>query len=241
MGTKIKPYEDQSSGKKQQVEQMFDNIADTYDFLNHLLSIGIDRIWRKRAIRLLKQHSPSTVLDVATGTGDLAVEVWHKVKPKRVVGLDLSENMLDLGRKKAEEKGYAIEFQKGDSENLPYEDNTFEAATVAFGVRNFENLNKGLAEIQRVLKPEGILIVLEFSRPKVFPVKQLFQFYFNAILPLIGKLFSKDKRAYTYLPESVKVFPEGRNFEQEMQAAGFQNTTFEALTFGICSIYTGTK
>lgn len=223
------------------MEQMFDNIASTYDFLNRLLSMGIDKIWRKRTIRILKKHSPSSVLDVATGTGDLAMEIWHRVKPNRIVGLDLSENMLDLAREKAEYNKYPIEYQKGDSENLSFANNTFDAATVAFGVRNFENLSKGLSEIHRVLDQGGKLIVLEFSRPKVFPVKQVFQFYFHVILPLVGKLFSKDKRAYSYLPESVGVFPEGRDFTKEMEEAGFQNTTFEALTFGICTIYTGTK
>lgn len=220
---------------------MFDNIASTYDFLNRLLSMGIDKIWRKRTIRILKKHSPSSVLDVATGTGDLAMEIWHRVKPNRIVGLDLSENMLDLAREKAEYNKYPIEYQKGDSENLSFANNTFDAATVAFGVRNFENLSKGLSEIHRVLDQGGKLIVLEFSRPKVFPVKQVFQFYFHVILPLVGKLFSKDKRAYSYLPESVGVFPEGLDFTKEMEEAGFQNTTFEALTFGICTIYTGTK
>jgi len=241
VSTNTKPYQDQSTGKKQQVEQMFDNIASTYDFLNRLLSMGIDKTWRKRAIRILRRHESSSVLDVATGTGDLAMEIWHKVKPKRIAGIDLSENMLDLAREKAEAKKYPIEFQKGDAENLPFADNTFDAATVAFGVRNFENLGKGLADIHRVLEPGGKLVVLEFSRPKVFPVKQVFQFYFHGILPLIGKLFSKDQRAYSYLPESVGVFPEGSDFTRELEEAGFQNTTFDPLTFGICTIYTGTK
>ncbi len=220
---------------------MFNNIASTYDFLNHLLSMGIDKIWRKRAIRILRAHEPQSVLDVATGTGDLAIEVWRKIRPTYIKGVDLSENMLDLARLKAERHHYPIAFQKADAEDLPFEDNTFDAVTVAFGVRNFGDLDKGLAEIQRVLAKDGKIIVLEFSRPKIFPVKQLFQFYFHWVLPLVGKLFAKDNRAYEYLPESVGVFPEGREFTQELEKAGFQKTTFEALTFGICSIYTGIK
>lgn len=241
MGTKIKPYQEQGTGKKQQVEQMFDNIASTYDFLNHLLSMGIDKLWRKRAIRLLQRQAPSSVLDVATGTGDLAIEIWKKLEPGKVVGVDLSENMLDLARRKAEDNRHPIQFIKGDCEELPFEDNTFDAVTVAFGVRNFENLDRGLSEIQRVLTKDGTLVVLEFSQPKTFPVKQIFRFYFHVVLPFIGKLFSKDDRAYSYLPASVKEFPEGVNFLEKLNDAGFQNTTFEALTFGICSIYTGKK
>ena len=220
---------------------MFNNIASTYDFLNHLLSLGIDKIWRKRAIHILREHEANAVLDVATGTGDLAMEVWRKIQPASIKGIDLSENMLDLGREKAEKHNYPIAFQKADAENLPFEDNTFDTVTVAFGVRNFGDLDKGLAEIQRVLTRNGKIVVLEFSKPKVFPVKQLFQFYFHWVLPVVGKLFAKDNRAYEYLPESVGVFPEGREFTREMEKAGFQKTTFEALTFGICSIYTGIK
>lgn len=224
------------------MEQMFDNIAHRYDFLNHLLSLGIDRLWRKKTIQLLKPHEPKQVLDIATGTGDFAVAAT-KLNPDRIVGLDLSEEMLSHGRVKMQKKGLdeLIEMVKGDSEKLPYADNTFDAITVGFGVRNFENLEAGLAEMYRVLKPGGHVAILEFSRPTVFPVKQLFSFYFKVVLPVIGKWFSKDERAYTYLPESVAVFPEGADFLAILQRLGYKDTQCKRLTFGISSIYLGTK
>lgn len=230
-------------GKKQQVERMFDNIAHRYDFLNHFLSLGIDNIWRKKAINILKAVNPKSVLDIATGTGDVAFAVNKRLKPDTLIGLDLSEGMLKYAREKAKKRGLEdkIEFVKGDSENLEFQDNSFEGVIVSFGVRNFENLEKGLAEIYRVLKPGGKLVVLEFSKPKKFPVKNLYNFYFNNILPLWGKMISKDQSAYTYLPESVRAFPEGNEFCGIMQKTGFTKVEQKPLTFGICTIYSGIR
>ncbi len=221
---------------------MFDNVAGNYDFLNHFMSVGIDILWRKATIKSLKSIQPKIILDVATGTGDVAIEAMS-LKPDKIVGLDLSQKMLDLGIEKVKKRGLdkIISFQKGDSENLPFESNSFDAITVAYGVRNFENLDDGLAEMFRVLKPGGKLAVLEFSKPTVFPVKQFFNFYFNFVTPLIGKIFSDDQSAYTYLPESVKVFPVGLEFTDRLQKAGFKNNTCKQLTFGISSLYNGVK
>ena len=239
----ITPYKDNKSSKKEQVAQMFNNIARHYDFLNHFLSLGIDKIWRKKAIKCLKDISPNPViLDVASGTGDLAIAAL-KLNPEKVIGIDISEEMLNVGIKKIRRKGYqdTIELKKGDSENLEFENDFFEGITVAFGVRNFENLNKGLSEMHRVLKPGGKAVILEFSKPKVFPVKQIYNFYFKAILPLVGKIISKDNSAYTYLPESVNRFPERDLFINELEKVGFRNCTFMPLSFGIASIYVAVK
>ena len=239
----ITPYKDNKSGKKEQVAQMFNNIARHYDFLNHFLSFGIDKIWRKKAIKCLKDISPNPViLDVASGTGDLAIAAL-KLNPEKVIGIDISEEMLNVGIKKIRRKGYqdVIELKKGDSENLEFENDFFEGITVAFGVRNFENLNKGLSEMHRVLKPGGKAVILEFSKPKVFPVKQIYNFYFKAILPLVGKIISKDNSAYTYLPESVNRFPERDLFINELEKVGFRNCTFMPLSFGIATIYIANK
>jgi demethylmenaquinone methyltransferase/2-methoxy-6-polyprenyl-1,4-benzoquinol methylase len=238
----VKPYNAQG-GKKEQVSTMFDNIAKYYDFLNRLLSLGVDTIWRKQAINLLKADKPAFVLDVATGTADLALEVHRVLKPRQIIGVDISREMLAVGREKIAKRKLTdiITLEQGDSENLRFESNTFDAITVAFGVRNFENLEKGLAEMQRVLKPNGKLIVLEFSRPTLFPFKQLFNFYFKNILPLIGKMTSKDPKAYRYLYESVQAFPDGKKFEALLQKTGYQSTQSIALTLGICSIYVGKK
>lgn len=238
---KVTPYQKEAA-KKQQVEEMFDNIAPKYDFLNHLLSMGIDKLWRKKAVKMIGKHNPKKILDIATGTGDFALEMVS-LNPEKVVGLDLSEQMLSHGRVKIEKKGLSnlIEMVKGDSEKLPFDDNSFDAISVGFGVRNFENLDQGLSEIFRVLKPGGILAVLEFSKPKVFPIKQIFYFYFHFILPLIGKVFSKDQRAYTYLPESVEAFPEGAAFVEILEKQGFKSIKCTGLTFGISSIYSGIK
>ncbi len=238
----VVPYKEDRSGKKEQVARMFDSISGNYDFLNHFLSAGIDIRWRRKAIKLLAEGNPKLILDVATGTGDFAVEALS-LHPDKVIGVDISEGMLDVGRKKMKDRGFdpKIELMSGDSENLPFEENKFDAVIVAFGVRNFENLEKGLAEMRRVLKPGGRMVVLEFSKPKMFPVKQLYNFYFRFILPKIGKLVSRDPAAYTYLPESVQAFPDGDNFISILNQLGFKNTTCKPLTLGISSLYTGIK
>jgi len=238
----VVPYKEDRSGKKEQVARMFDSISGNYDFLNHFLSLGIDIRWRRKAIKLLAPGKPELILDVATGTGDFAVEAL-KLNPVKVIGIDISEGMLNVGRKKMKDRGYdsRIELISGDSENLPFEENKFDAVIVAFGVRNFENLEKGLAEMHRVLRPGGRMVVLEFSRPRMFPFKQLYNFYFNFILPKIGKLISKDPAAYTYLPESVQAFPDGEIFTGILSRIGFKDTLCKPLTFGISSLYTGIK
>ena len=221
---------------------MFNNISAKYDFLNHFLSLGIDKLWRRRAIRELKTSKPKKILDIATGTGDFALEAL-KINPQNVIGVDISEGMLKVGMEKMKTKqvDHIISLRLGDSENLPFEENTFDAITVGFGVRNFENLNKGLSEMLRVLKPGGKAVVLEFSKPKIFPVKQLFGFYSRIFIPFFGKLFSKDKRAYSYLPESVKVFPEGQSFLNILSEVGYSEVNSIRLSGGIATIYVGTK
>ncbi|PLX13553.1 MAG: bifunctional demethylmenaquinone methyltransferase/2-methoxy-6-polyprenyl-1,4-benzoquinol methylase UbiE [Marinilabiliales bacterium] len=222
---------------------MFNNIARRYDFLNHFLSLGIDKIWRKKAIRNLHGiPSNPVILDVATGTGDLAIAAL-KLNPEKVIGIDISLEMLNIGIEKIKKKklDHIIELKKGDSENLEFESNSFDGLTVAFGVRNYENLNKGLSEMYRVIKENGKLVVLEFSKPRAFPVKQIYNFYFRYILPGIGKIISKDSSAYTYLPESVNQFPERESFVTELEKVGFKNTTFETLSFGIATLYVAKK
>jgi demethylmenaquinone methyltransferase/2-methoxy-6-polyprenyl-1,4-benzoquinol methylase len=238
----VVPYKEDRAGKKQQVARMFDSISGNYDFLNHFLSLGIDIRWRKKAIKLLAKSKPKLILDVATGTGDFAIETL-KLNPDQVIGVDISEGMLEVGRKKMKARGidHKIDLRLGDSENLPFEENKFDAVIVAFGVRNFENLEKGLTEMQRVLKPGGQLVVLEFSKPRGFPFKQLYNFYFKFVLPKIGQLVSRDSAAYTYLPESVQAFPDGTDFTNILNRIGFNYTTCQSLTFGISSLYTGTK
>jgi demethylmenaquinone methyltransferase/2-methoxy-6-polyprenyl-1,4-benzoquinol methylase len=237
----VVPYKE-SLSKKEQVAKMFDNISHRYDFLNHFLSLGIDKSWRKKAIRILEPLHPQYILDVATGTGDFALQALV-LKPKQITGIDISEGMLEIGRKKVRDRNLTaiIELLHGDSENLPFEENKFDAVTVAFGVRNFENLKRGMREIYRVLKPGGTLVVLEFSKPSRFPFKQVYNFYFKYILPKIGSAVSNDKAAYTYLPKSVEAFPDGEDFLHILQEIGFKNTRCSSLTFGISSIYTGTK
>jgi demethylmenaquinone methyltransferase/2-methoxy-6-polyprenyl-1,4-benzoquinol methylase len=238
----IVPYKEENSSKKEQVAKMFDNISHRYDFLNHFLSLGIDKVWRKKAIAILAPSKPRHILDVATGTGDFALSALV-LKPEKVIGIDISEGMLAVGRKKISNKNLSevVELRSGDSENIPFKENKFDAVTVAFGVRNFENLKGGLREIYRVLKPGGTVVVLEFSRPRGFPFQQLYSFYFKAILPKIGRIISNDKAAYTYLPESVEAFPDGEDFLRILKDVGFNNSQCKALTFGISSIYTGTK
>ena len=238
----IKPY-DQVGAKKEQVATMFDNIAHRYDFLNHLLSLGIDRVWRKKAIRQIRRSGATRILDVATGTGDLAFAAARAIPEAKIQGVDISTGMLELGKQKALKNGLdsQVDFIPGDSEALPFDDHSFDAVMVAFGVRNFENLEKGLREMQRVLKPGGLVLVLEFSRPRLFPVKQLFGLYFKYILPLIGRISSKDPKAYTYLFESVQAFPDYERFTAKMKNAGFRANKWESLTLGICSIYSGVK
>ncbi len=238
----VVPYKEDRAGKKQQVAKMFDSISGRYDFLNHFLSLGIDIRWRKKAIWQLQALQPKLILDVATGTGDFAIEAL-KLNPEKIIGIDISEGMLDQGRKKMKIKGHAhiIDMINGDSENLPFEENKFDAVVVAFGVRNFENLARGLAEMRRVLRPGGKAVILEFSKPRSFPFKQLYYFYFRYMLPTVGRWISKDPAAYTYLPESVQAFPDGNDFTGIMDRIGFKDTTCKPLTFGISSLYTGIK
>jgi demethylmenaquinone methyltransferase / 2-methoxy-6-polyprenyl-1,4-benzoquinol methylase len=236
------PYKNSKQSKKDQVEEMFDNISPKYDLLNHLLSANIDKVWRRKSIKKLRQYQPVHILDIATGTGDFAIAAT-KLDSAKITGIDISEGMLEVGRKKIEKKGLSnrITLQKADSENLPFEPNTFDAAIVGFGVRNFETLEKGLAEIFRVLKPGGAFVVLEFSKPRKAPFKQLYYFYFTNILPTLGRLISKDSRAYTYLPESVNEFPDGNDFTAILKKVGFKKEKCFPQTFGIASIYEAIK
>ncbi len=238
----VKPYKSEAGSKKSQVAGMFNNIAPKYDFLNHFLSMGIDKIWRKRAINLLKNIPNPLVLDVATGTGDLAIEANKRLQCK-VIGVDISVEMLKVAQEKLEKRGLTeyISVKEGDSENLPFETDSFDAVIVAFGVRNFENLGKGLTEMCRVLKPGGKMVVLEFSKPAYFPFKQLYLFYFRHILPWLGGVISKDKDAYTYLPESVLSFPDGEDFDNELVAAGMKPVKRYKQTMGIATIYLSEK
>lgn len=238
----VNPYKESEQQKKKQVEQMFDNIAPKYDFLNHFLSLGIDKLWRRKAIRILSTYSCRNILDVATGTGDFAVAA-SKLNPQKIIGFDLSEQMLQVGREKVKRLGLdnLIEFRKGDSEAMPFEDQQFDAITVAFGVRNFENLENGLKEFYRVIKNDGVVIILEFSKPKYFPMKQVYLFYFFKILPLVGRMVSKDSSAYSYLPESVMAFPDDQRFLSILKQVGFSVTSQKRLTFGIATIYIAQK
>ena len=240
---KVVPYQESEKTKKEQVASMFDQIAFRYDFLNRLLSGGIDIYWRKKALKQLTSVQPSLMLDVATGTGDVAIMANKYLKPKKIIGIDISEGMLELGKKKVAKLllNNEIEFQLGDSEAIKFPDDTFDAVTVAFGVRNFEDLEKGLREMLRVLKPGGKLVVLEFSRPKQAAFKGLYNFYMKAVAPQAGRWLSKNKEAYQYLHSSVKAFPEGETFLHILQKVGFSETTFKSLSLGICTIYCGRK
>ncbi len=239
----IVPNRESELDKKQQVAKMFDSIAFKYDFLNRFLSIGIDVSWRKKAIGQLKSLHPKKVLDVATGTGDVAIMTYKRLHPEQITGIDISDGMLEVGRQKVEKLGLSqfITLHNGDSETINYPDNSFDAITVAFGVRNFENLEKGLKEMLRVLKPGGKLVVLEFSRPKQTGFKSIYKLYMNIIAPGVGKFFSKNKDAYQYLNDSVQAFPEREDFTRIMSSLGYTNTYFKPLSLGICCIYCGSK
>lgn len=240
---RIVPDEKSGKDKTSQVAEMFDDIAPKYDFLNRFLSLGIDKTWRKKAIANIGKENPSSMLDVATGTGDMAILAAEKLQLKRIEGIDISSGMLEIGRKKIEAKGLSnvIHLSVGDSANLQFAENEFDAVTVAFGVRNFAHLEKGLAEIYRVLKPGGQLMILEFSRPKNALFKKLYNFYMQVVTPNAGGLFSRNKKAYSYLNESVMAFPERENFLAILENCGFKKATFKTLTLGICCIYSAHK
>lgn len=239
----VVPNKDSQLAKKEQVAQMFNNIAPTYDKVNRVLSVGIDIGWRKKAINELKSLKPQLLLDVATGTADMALLLYKQLKCNEIIGVDISNEMLAVGRNKikAADLDNKIKIYTGDSEHLEFKDNTFDAVTVTFGVRNFENLNKGLTEIYRVLQPGGKLVVLEFSKPKAIGFKQLYSFYMNVVAPKVGSLFANNKEAYTYLNKSVKVFPEGQEFINILNEIGFTQTYLKRLSLGICTIYCGSK
>jgi demethylmenaquinone methyltransferase/2-methoxy-6-polyprenyl-1,4-benzoquinol methylase len=239
---RVVPFDDSRLSKKEQVATMFDGIASRYDFLNRFLSGGIDLWWRKKAIRRLKGRNAGEILDVATGTGDMALMTYKRLRPRKVTGIDISEGMLELGRRKIRDQGLTpfIELRAGDSENIPFPEAAFDAVTVAFGVRNFENLEKGLEEIRRVLRPGGRLVILEFSRPAGITGK-LYQWYMERVTPALVSLFSRNKKAYTYLNRSIQAFPEGARFTAVLDKVGYGETSAKPLTFGICSIYCGTK
>lgn len=242
MSEKVTPYKNSELSKKQQVAKMFDTISKEYDGLNRVISFGIDVKWRKRVVKIVSKTQPESVLDIATGTGDLAINLTQ-TNAKKIIGLDISDGMLEVGRKKIanQQLDGTIEMILGDSENLPFDNNSFDAITVAFGVRNFENLEKGLAEILRVLKPNGIFVILETSVPTKFPFKQGYYIYTKGIMPLIGKLFSRDKMAYSYLSESASVFPYGEALNNILSKIGFINPKAMPQTFGVATIYTATK
>ena len=238
----VKPYNNEESSKKEEVAEMFNNISKRYDFLNHFFSMGIDKLWRRRAIKMLGECSPKKIIDIATGTGDFAIAAL-KLNPEEVIGVDISQGMLDVGIAKMKKKGVddVIKMKLGDSEDLPFEDHYFDGLTVGFGVRNYQNLEKGLGEMLRVIKPEGKAIILEFSKPKKFPVKHFFNFYSKYIIPFLGKKISKDGRAYEYLPESVAAFPEGNEFVEIMKSVGYKNVRARRVSGGIATIYSGSK
>lgn len=243
MAKKITPYKDSQLNKKQQVEQMFNNISANYDKLNRVISFGIDVEWRKKVVALVNAKKPKKILDIATGTGDLAINLAKKTNAVEIIGLDISEGMLEVGRQKIQNEGLSkkVEMMLGDSEDLPFSNNSFDAITVAFGVRNFENLEKGLAEIIRVLRPGGIFVVLETSVPTKFPYKQGYNLYTKNILPAIGKIFSKDQNAYAYLSESAAAFPHGKDFNNILKKIGFTTVENKPQTMGVATIYTASK
>ena len=238
----IKPYE-QLGEKAAQVEQMFDNIAPTYDKLNHRLSWDIDRGWRKKAIKQLAAHQPQSILDIATGTGDFAILAAEMLHPAKLIGADISEGMMQIGREKVAQKGLdeIISFEKEDCLSLSYSADSFDAVTAAFGIRNFADLDKGLQEMFRVLKPGGHLSIVELTTPVVFPMKQLFHIYSHTVLPLYGRIISRDTSAYSYLTKTIEAFPQGEKMVEILKKAGFSDASFKRLTFGICTMYFATK
>jgi demethylmenaquinone methyltransferase / 2-methoxy-6-polyprenyl-1,4-benzoquinol methylase len=240
---KVVPFRESNLNKKQQIAEMFDKIAFRYDFLNHFLSAGIDVSWRKKLLGQLAPLKPQTILDVATGTADVAIMAARILRPKEIIGIDISEGMLNLGREKLLKSGLdkVVELQTGDSEAINFPDGSFDAVTVAFGVRNFERLELGLSEIYRVLRQEGKLVILEFSKPKIRGIQQLYNLYMGIVAPGMGRIFSKNSAAYQYLSDSVKHFPEGKDFTAILDSTGFKETTCKRLSLGICSIYCGTK
>lgn len=243
MKKKVTPYKDSNLNKKKQVEQMFDTISGNYDDLNRVISLGTDVGWRKKVLKMVNSKKPESILDIATGTGDLAIIFAKNTKATKIVGLDISEGMLAVAKKKIKNTSLdkKIEFIKADSENLPFNDNSFDAITVSFGIRNFEHLDKGLSEIYRVLKPTGLFVVLETSVPSKFPFKQGYHLYCNYFLPTVGKLFSKDKAAYSYLSKSASVFPFGKELNNILEKIGFINVVNQPQSFGVATIYKATK
>ncbi|MDR1090470.1 MAG: bifunctional demethylmenaquinone methyltransferase/2-methoxy-6-polyprenyl-1,4-benzoquinol methylase UbiE [Prevotella sp.] len=239
---KIVPYSD-SENKGVQVERMFDSIAENYDTLNHTLSMGIDRGWRKKGLASLRKFNPQSVLDIATGTGDLAIQAYGILKPRSILGTDISEGMMEVGRQKVAKAGLSdiIRFERQDCMDLKLEDNSFDAAMVAFGVRNFEDLDKGLKEILRVLKPEGQLMILELTSPQYFPMKQAYWLYSRLFIPAVGRLISKDRTAYSYLPKSIKAFIQGKDMAGTLLKNGFKEASYKTYTFGICTMYMASK
>lgn len=238
---KVKPY-GQKGKKVEQVERMFDHIAPAYDRLNHLMSLGIDRSWRRTALKWLRPFRPQQVMDVATGTGDFALLACRLLQPQSLVGTDISEGMMQVARQKVQEAGLGdrIRFRREDCEALTFADDSFDAVTVAFGIRNFEHLDRGLREMCRVLRPGGHLVILELSTPDRFPMKQLYRLYAR-LIPLMGRLVSHDRSAYTYLPESIRAFPQGEVMSESIRRAGFAEVRFRRLTFGVCTLYMATK
>ena len=239
---KINPY-DNNRAKTEQVKEMFDSIAPAYDFMNRAMTFGIDKLWRAKAVRMIKAHTPSTILDVATGTGDLAIKLARSLSINKITGIDLSEGMIEIGRRKVTEANLdnVISFTTGDCLNLPFDDNSFDCVTVAYGVRNFEHLDKGYQQMHRVLNNGGMLCVIELSTPTSKIIKPLYNFYTHHIIPFVGRLISKDVRAYSYLPESIAAVPQGNDMLQLMKNAGFKDCKFHSMTFGSCTIYTAIK
>ncbi|MCR4995106.1 MAG: bifunctional demethylmenaquinone methyltransferase/2-methoxy-6-polyprenyl-1,4-benzoquinol methylase UbiE [Bacteroidales bacterium] len=239
----ITPYQNDEGSKREQVEKMFNRIAPTYDRLNHTLSLGIDRRWRRKAVDALKPFSPSSILDIATGTGDFAILAARRLAPRQIVGVDISEGMMDVGRKKVQEAGLheIISFKKDDSTALSFDSGTFDAVTVAYGARNFDNLEAGLSEMCRVLKKDGHLMLVELTTPPHFPMKQLFWIYAHVVMPFIGRVISHDDSAYTYLPQSMAAFPQAEVLKPMMLACGFSEVRFQRFTFGLSTMYLATK